>query len=157
MRVIAHRGNLTGRPDHVWLENDPNYVDRALAAGFDAEVDVWCVKGHWWLGHDNPEYEIERDWLLDQGRRLWVHCKNAAALEGCAPYREAPLLNFFWHDRDDYTLTSHGYIWSLPGKGITDRSIVVDAGAQFGYDKGVLPYGICTDYPIKISSLLAST
>ena len=25
-------------------------------------------------------------------------------------------LNYFWHQTDDFTLTSHGYIWTYPGK-----------------------------------------
>ena len=38
MFIISHRGNLQG-PD-LTQENKPEYIDGALAKGFDVEVDV---------------------------------------------------------------------------------------------------------------------
>ena len=58
------------------------------------------------------------------------------------------LSNYFWHQDDDYTLTSQGLIWTYPGKKTTSNSIVVmperfDKNLEKEYN-GV--YGICSDY-----------
>ena len=38
MKLIAHRGNVSGpKPSQ---ENNPEYIDEALFAGFDAEIDL---------------------------------------------------------------------------------------------------------------------
>ena len=76
MILISHRGNLNGKD--VDNENNPLYIDRALGKGYDVEVDVWYVNGKWYLGHDEPTYEIELDYLKDNN--LWCHAKNIEAL-----------------------------------------------------------------------------
>ena len=39
MKLIAHRGNIDGpNPER---ENSPEYIEEALKAGYDVEVDVW--------------------------------------------------------------------------------------------------------------------
>ena len=65
MILISHRGNLNGKSDR---ENSPDYIDEALDQDFDVEVDVWYVSGKWYLGHDEPTYEIELDYLKDNYR-----------------------------------------------------------------------------------------
>ena len=53
MIYISHRGNLNGiNPKQ---ENKPSYIFNALERSFDVEVDVWFVKGKFYLGHDEPE------------------------------------------------------------------------------------------------------
>lgn len=39
---------------------------------------------------------------------------------------EQNIKNCFWHQEDDYALTSSGYIWTYPDKLLTDKSIIVD-------------------------------
>jgi len=121
--LIAHRGNLWGpNPER---ENDPNYVNEVLNApgDFDAEVDLWADCGGLWLGHDGPTYRIPDGWLKDRHARLWVHCKNVQALEYCKIHRD---LNYFWHQNDDYTVTSLGYVWVYPGKPVPHCGVKVD-------------------------------
>ena len=64
MKLIAHRGNLDGSdPDK---ENYPSYIQRALKLGYDAEIDVWHIDDKWYLGHDDPRYEIKYNFLFDR-------------------------------------------------------------------------------------------
>ena len=107
MILISHRGNMDGK--QPVLENHPTHIQRALAHNFDVEIDVWYDKG-WWLGHDGPEYKTDMNFL--ENRRFWIHCKNIAALT----YLQPTKLNYFWHEEDSYTLTSHGYIWAYPNE-----------------------------------------
>lgn len=107
MILISHRGNTVGKKPK--LENSPMYITNALNDGFDVEIDVWYDKG-WWLGHDRPEHRTDMDYLTNG--RFWIHCKNISALT----YIFNTRLNYFWHEEDCYTLTSHGYIWAYPGE-----------------------------------------
>ena len=43
MIYISHRGNLNGKSDR---ENQPDYLEEALAQGFDVEIDVLETKPH---------------------------------------------------------------------------------------------------------------
>jgi hypothetical protein len=128
IRYISHRGNLYGVTSN--RENDPEYVQEALDAGYDVEIDVWWKNGKFYLGHDEPTYLVESPiWLMD--KRLWIHCKNIECLMEMAlvvsvnsRYRPGDI-NYFWHQTDDVTLTSGGYLWTYPGKALTPLSIAV--------------------------------
>ncbi|MGA0351970.1 MAG: hypothetical protein ACO3MF_04430, partial [Acholeplasmataceae bacterium] len=63
MRLIAHRGNINGKK--LSLENNPNYIKDAIIKGYDAEIDVWFVGEKFILGHDEPQYEINKSFLQD--------------------------------------------------------------------------------------------
>ena len=74
MIYISHRGNLHGpKPE---LENNPTYVEDAIALGFDVEVDLWVNEDGAFLGHDGPQYLVPREWLIDRTDQIWIHCKN---------------------------------------------------------------------------------
>ena len=110
MIYISHRGNLDGsKPE---LENQPSYIDAAIAAGFEVEVDLWVNEFGSWLGHDGPQYSVPTEWLTDRTNQIWVHCKNPDALSFAIHHG----LHCFFHNTDDYTLTSNGYVWAFPGK-----------------------------------------
>lgn len=147
MKIISHRGNLSG-PNPA-RENEPRYIDEAIECGFDVEVDIWWVDGKWWLGHDKPQYEIVPEWIVERYDPLWLHCKNLDALKrlvgenGLGGY-----LNYFWHEHDSFTLTSWGYIWTYPGKSISEYSILVDLEGKATHDGAM---GVCTDYPLNIA------
>ena len=151
MRIIAHRGNLNG--PNPKDENKYSYIETALGLGFDVEVDVWVVGGQILLGHDSPQYSAKRSYIADIGHSGWFHCKNLGALEYFKD--NFSNLNYFWHQEDDFTLTSQGHIWTYPGKDITKDSIVV-MPERSGYilsDNNV-PYGICTDFCIELKNSL---
>lgn len=139
--LISHRGNLNGPdPRH---ENMPEYITEALRQGFDCEVDVWKVGEELFLGHDNPQYKIPDEWLVRIG--LWWHCKN---IEAASYAVKARLNNAFWHQQDDCVIITGGYLWTYPGKPLTDKSIAVLPESVENWDTGVA-YGVCTDYPLK--------
>jgi hypothetical protein len=141
MILIAHRGNLKG-PDPE-RENNPEYIDEAIEAGYDVEVDIWYVGEEFFLGHDKPQYRINYKWLLDRRLNLWVHCKNLLAL--------SKLINSdihcFWHQEDDVTLTNEGVIWAYPGKQPIRHSIAVMP--EINDDDLSDCMGICSDYVVN--------
>lgn len=117
MKIIAHRGNMDG-PETV--ENDP----QRLPFGEEVELDVWSMFGHAMLGHDHPKYDVKQEVLMRKG--VWCHAKNREALI----YLCEIGAHYFWHEHDQFAITSQGYIW-------TGREI---------YNRDGTVYGICTDY-----------
>jgi len=147
MKYIAHRGNLDGPiPDS---ENNPEYLDYALYHGFDVELDLRVINGLFYLGHDEPQYKIDLDWLEERQHKLWIHCKNTEALSKCVDAG----LHCFFHNTDDYTITSKGYVWAYPGKPrASEYCILVMPELSHGtkFLKGYGYYGICSDYIEKV-------
>jgi hypothetical protein len=74
MKLIAHRGNTEG-PNPL-EENKPEYIEQAISEGYDSEIDLWCKDHSFYLGHDEPQYEISALWLYKNKEYLWIHCKN---------------------------------------------------------------------------------
>lgn len=140
MRIISHRGNLFG--PNLIDQNKPKYILNAIAEGFDVEVDVWWLDDQFYLGHDGPEHCITRDFL--GMNELWCHAKNYYALFELLKLGA----NCFWHQEDDLTVTSNGYIWTHSKNNYScNKSIFCWINGQ-----GEMPsegYGICTDYPFK--------
>lgn len=139
MKLISHRGNING-PNI--LENNPNYIDNTLMIGYDVEIDIWLIDDQIYLGHDKPTYKIEMNWLVDRIDILWIHCKNTNVLEllNECEYK----FNYFWHENDAVTLTSHGFMWAYPGKQSIKNSIAVLP--EIYNDDVSRCYGICSDY-----------
>jgi hypothetical protein len=141
MKLIAHRGNLTGA--NSLRENDPIYIQTALDQGYDCEIDLRMVQGKLYLGHDYNQYPVDEDFLKQPA--LWIHCKDSHALAYCL----ANQLHCFWHEEDAYTLTSLNIIWAYPGQHpiantstvlvMPERSTTITDIAQFNV------YGICSD------------
>jgi hypothetical protein len=144
IKIISHRGNLAG-PDKE-NENNPSQILLALQSGFDAEIDLWSENNRIFLGHDYPEHEIPIDFLRNNENLLWIHCKNLEAIEFLQNF--LPSSNFFWHQSDDFALTSKGYIWTYPGKETGERSVIVDLSDNPNTD--IPLFGICTDYPERV-------
>jgi len=134
MILISHRGNLNGKSDK---ENSPDYIEEALDQGFDVEVDVWYIDNEFWLGHDNPQYLVEEKYL--ENPKFWCHAKN---IEGLYKMLNNNNIHCFFHQEDDVTLTSDGYMWTHPGKKLTDNSIAVLPKAN----PDVKVAGICSDF-----------
>jgi len=146
MRLIAHRGNRWGAEKD--LENRPEYIEQAIDQGFDVEIDLRVGEnGACFLGHDDENIEIDFKWILDNSQYLWIHCKNLDALFAL---HERSDLNYFWHQRDDFTLTSQGIIWTYPNKRVTSKSVIVCHSLakcqEHVLRDSVQPYGICSDY-----------
>jgi hypothetical protein len=144
MKYIAHRGLVNG--PNLDLENLPNQIRDSLQQGYDCEVDVRYVNDKWLLGHDNPDYEVDFAFLEQPG--LWIHAKNLEALYVLTGTN----LNFFWHQDDDFTLTSHGYIWTYPDKPLTSHSVMVMPEWHNPELTNLTNrcFGICSDYVGRI-------
>jgi hypothetical protein len=104
---IAHRGNWRGKLPEK--ENNPDYINEAINLGYHVEVDVWFKNGNFYLGHDDPQWHTDSDFLSNP--RIICHCKNIEALHKML---ESGNIHCFWHQRDDYTLTSEGWVWKYP-------------------------------------------
>lgn len=117
MKLIAHRGLFDG--PNKEKENHPDQLITALSAGFEVELDLWLVYNNLYLGHDEPQYKVEREFFEKEG--LWIHAKNLDALL----WLTTTDYNYFWHQDDDYVITSKFYIWTYPGRPLTARSIYV--------------------------------
>jgi hypothetical protein len=142
MILIAHRGNINGpNPEK---ENHPDYIKSALSQNYDVEVDVWVVDGKYVLGHDAPNYEVEFD-FINRNRNLWLHAKNLDALEKMCT---EPHLHYFWHQKDDFVVTSKGYIWTYPGNRLGPHSICV-LPENVGLLKLTGCAGVCSDFVKK--------
>jgi hypothetical protein len=146
MIYIAHRGLFAG--PHAGIANEPYQIELALSKGYDCEIDVWYkAQDEWFLGHDGPEYNVSYDFIAQE--RLWLHAKNLAALY----YLTGTPLNYFWHESDTQTLTSHHFIWTYPEKPLSKRSIMLMpewADPTLESTKTVDCFGICSDYVEKI-------
>ena len=138
MKLISHRGNISGIQKD--LENNPNQIDNVLKKGYDCEVDLFVKNKDFYLGHDFPDNHINLDWILKRKNNLWIHCKNLEALEAVFDYKE---LNYFWHENDTVTLTSHGYLWVYVGKQPVKNSIAVLPERNNEKIDGCI--GVCSD------------
>ena len=153
MIIISHRGNIDGPSEE---ENHPDSIDKCISLGYDVEVDVRYdpLTTVFWLGHDEPQYKVSVKWVANRHDRLWIHCKDIITLYEFAKYEHAGY-QYFWHQGDDFTLTSGNIIWTYPGKPYTPRSIMVMPEEIMDVDKisdlkVTDCYGICTDYPSKL-------
>jgi hypothetical protein len=143
MILIAHRGNINGIVKEK--ENRPDYLKTALALGYGVEVDVWRIDGKFFLGHDGPQYEI-MDGFFDEidPSKAWYHAKNAAALEYLTQRKD---LTCFWHQDDEFTLTSDGHIWvHADTKELPKNSICVLPEIRKNNEGIGDCYAICSDF-----------
>tara|TARA_R100000008_G_scaffold47035_1_gene27800 strand:+ start:6045 stop:6506 length:462 start_codon:yes stop_codon:yes gene_type:complete len=149
MHLIAHRGNTHG--SNPARENTPEYIEEAIDKGFDVEIDIRAQRhadSNWTyryiLGHDQGDIQVPYEWLLQHADKLWVHCKDLASLR--ALYGSP--LNYFWHQEDDFTLTSQNIIWTYPLKNVTDKSVIVCFTKQEAesYIENYPVFGICCDW-----------
>ena len=148
MKLIAHRGLTQGpNPDR---ENTPEQIELALSQGYDCEIDLWCQNGQLWLGHDRPTHYITFSFIIQHG--LWIHAKNFEALNWLAERTNG--VHYFWHEQDQYTLTSTGYIWSYPNTELSERTIQLLPEWQDPELNNIdtTCYGVCSDYVELIRS-----
>ena len=139
MIFISHRGNINGI--NKKFENNPTYIQSAINKGYNVEIDVW-YKDAFFLGHDKPQFKVSHKFL--ENKKFWCHAKNLEALEKLQKIKT----KYYWHQEDDYALTSKGYIWTFPNKSLSYNSICVKP--EVYKEKPILDCaGICTDFPIK--------
>lgn len=142
MIKIAHRGNYAGR--NADRENTVAYIEEAIAAGYDVEIDVWLVGQDWFLGHDFPNEQVDLSFF--ERPQVWTHCKN---LVGYVSLYNNPKAHVFWHDRDDFVYTSKGIKWANVGIITYDGVMVMPEYNNLVTtklkNKTISPLGICSD------------
>jgi len=147
MKLIAHRGNIEGRD--LEKENHPDQISKCIDMGYDVEIDVRLntQTNTIWLGHDEPQYMVNWWWLSSKAENLWIHCKDITTLHHFSDQTSG--YNYFWHQEDDYTLTSKNIIWAYPGKPYTKKTVIVMPEMK-NMDWDMLKvtncYGVCSDY-----------
>lgn len=138
MVLIAHRGYVNGK--NSLLENNPLQIKRLLKMNINVEIDVIYEDGKVFLGHDDLKYQVDIDFLKQEG--LWCHAKNMEALRMMLDNN----IHCFWHQEDDYTITSRGYVWAYPGKETDGKKTVLlfpERHPDIDYTKYDF---VCTDY-----------
>lgn len=141
MIYISHRGNLFGTDPSI--ENQPEQIDKCISLGYDVEIDVRYEYGSFYLGHDRPDTKISLEFLTNRSDNLWIHCKNVQSLSVLV---DLPELNIFWHNKDNYTLTSKQYIWAYPGNSIHNQSRAICVLPEIHNTPYNNFIGICSDY-----------
>ena len=136
MKLISHRGNIDGKKPE--LENHPDYIRNALLK-YDCEIDVHYIDNEWYLGHDNPQYRVDVEFLKQ--KKLWIHAKDIKTLNELLKLK----VNCFYHDKDLCTLTSKNYIWTYIGQELTKNSICVLPEQTNNYEEYDCA-GICSDF-----------
>lgn len=141
MIVISHRGLLNGADPK--RDNNPDAIKEVIGMGFQCEVDVWCKGGEVWLGHDKPQYKVDRNFLME--RKLWCHAKDLGTLHELKSRGSA--VHVFFHQNDDATLTSQGWIWTYPGKALVSNRSICVLPEKFPKIDWKVAGGVCTDFP----------
>ena len=147
MKLIAHRANIDGPNSDT--ENNPKQIQKCIEDGYDVEIDVRYdpKTERLWLGHDEPQYAVTWWWLAGRSKHLWIHCKDITTLHafsnGTSGY------NYFWHQEDDFTLTSKNFIWTYPNiNNYGSKSIIVNLERKISKGNYL---GVCSDYVDVIS------
>lgn len=141
MKFISHRGNING--PELKTENTPKQILNCIDLGLDVEIDVWVLENKLFLGHDEALTEIPLSFLKENKTFLWCHAKNFHALK----LMHENNIHCFWHQQDDYTLTSKKFIWTYPKiNSFSYDSVLVVIKPEDLKKEMSCCYGICTDY-----------
>lgn len=145
MIFISHRGNLEGR--NPSLENQPEYVERALNDGYVVEIDVYdylYAEDVFMLGHDDGKWRAN-GWWIRKHQSLLCHAKCVTVLMALKGMN----VHCFMHDKDPYVLTSKGWVIShvnnkIAAKGTVQMMPEVHQDLpEYHYDGC---FGVCSDY-----------
>lgn len=140
MILIAHRGNYCGR--NILRENTLSYLQEALDAGYNVEIDVRWIDGEWRLGHDAPTEIFPYQFMEDS--RVWVHAKT---FNTYLELYNNPKVHTFWHDEDEFVFTSKNIKWASAGVITMDGIMVMPEYVKHTWDYITLnpPLGVCSD------------
>lgn len=164
MKLIAHRGNFAGQ--NAERENTVEYLEEALAAGYDVEFDVFCYEGKLLLGHDKivkrtshleKMYELGKrypiqspiknevpsiEWLRDS--RKWVHCKDVESFKILSRYADIKCFMQEGDEPESYIRGGYGWINSAASKNSIglDKPIVHESWVEPTATLKFWPYAI---------------
>lgn len=151
MIKISHRGNINGPVPNK--ENRPSYIDTALQLGYDVEIDMRYTDNQFWLGHDEPQYKVDLNWLNLRKDKLWIHCKDS---NSAIKFLKNNDFKIFCHSNDDFVLTNTNHLWvhNLSFE-INEYTIIplINLGDLENYI-GNVPYAICSDYVSRLNTII---
>lgn len=145
MILISHRGN-TGKHNSFADENKPGYIVNALQEHFFVEVDLRVFNNELFLGHDEPQFQITKEWLTrhDIASGLLVHCKNVAALQFCMDY---DLMGFYHKSEEHVPVINSPWIWTHNLSDVVENSIVPLLSHEEFLTRGNYKVaGVCSDF-----------
>lgn len=155
-RYISHRGNLRG-PSFPENENSLTAITAAIHHGFEVEIDVQDITDmesfnfviH--AGHDKADHVFSyRE--LPPNQNLWFHAKTYDALLKLSKYHDVfPNIDYFWHEKDAFTLTGRRIIWAYPNNKMYPKAVCVLPELILHSVEAVHSQNldfVCTDYPI---------
>lgn len=147
MIFICHRGNIESKIKDE--ENKPEKILHCINLGYEVEIDVWFKNNTFFLGHDEPQYVINVDFL--KNTKLWCHAKDLNSLQKMLEYN----IHCFWHENDSYSLTSKQKIWCYPDKPLLPNCVaVLPEIANYSLQDLKLCYAVCTDEVLKYKKIL---
>lgn len=151
MYFIAHRGLING-PD-TDQENKIQTIEIALNNGFDVEVDLWLLNNKFYLGHDkNKLEEVNFNFIQTHKEKLWIHTKNFEVLNFLSFESRRDNFHYFWHQEDNYTITSKNIPWVYSGCKEIQSGILVlpENHMNINQINKIDVIGICSDYIFNI-------
>lgn len=143
-QIISHRGNLNG--PNLLLENNPDYVIAASKHCY-VEIDVWYKEEKYFLGHDQPVYEVPKLFLFNE--KFLIHAKDLETFLQLSKYTS---IEVFFQQDDDIAITTR------TRKLFHSRNEMFEVGQDFIWidlEGKLLPEQIgnmnslLTDYPSK--------
>lgn len=137
IKWIAHRGNISG--PNTEMENNPSYIEDAIKAGYDVEIDVWKIGNDFFLGHDKPIYQTYVGFLNDNCK--WIHCKNVEVFMYL--YSDA---NCFFQSDEEIVITSKGYLWAHSKCKVWDHLTVITQLDSRNWTPPENVFAVCSDY-----------
>ena len=154
MIIYAHRANAEGPGSG---ENSRLAVEACLDDGLGVEVDVRCVDGQLWVGHDDPLWVA--DLALLRRPKVMCHAKDVVAADKLS----ALGLTGFCIDVDRYALCSDGSVWTnYPCRVVVSSAIACSPelvggleGRRAFFERVRGCRGVCTDYPREFRSWFA--
>lgn len=141
MILISHRGNIN-KIDRK-KENSQSYIQEAIDLDYEVEIDIWLHNKCLYLGHDNPTYMVDLNWLEKRKNYLWIHCKNFEALS----YLINSNLRIFYHLQEDYTIISDKHIWAHNLSQTNSKCIIPLLSKKEIVEWEITDvYGVCSDF-----------
>lgn len=152
MNLISHRGNLDG--PNINTENNPKQIIKALEL-FRVEVDCWFTMGKFYLGHDEPKYEIDKYFLFNSA--LLIHCKN---LDSFMELKNSKFTNIFTQTLEPVVITSkqeriyHSDLFDQVKFKVNSKDILVelDYGKSLKHEQSIRKFSTMTNYPSNFLS-----
>jgi 3-deoxy-D-manno-octulosonate 8-phosphate phosphatase (KDO 8-P phosphatase) len=133
------------------MENSPGYILNA-AKNFSVEIDVWYIDNKYFLGHDKPQYEVDKFFLFKE--RFLIHAKSMETFFELSKYSQ---IETFFQSQDDISMTTKNRI-VIHGRNETiiddhRSNIWVDLDGMTRIHELGVKNNLLTDYPLNYNEI----